>query len=258
MPPLSEALERFEVSAPSHTLRFQQRLARENRWSLAYANRVFREYKRFLYLCMTSPTTQTPSDAVDQAWHLHLCYSRSYWDDLCRDTLQHDLHHGPTQGGPVEDDRYETQYADTLRRYREAFSAPPPADIWPSVEERFDRRHRFVRVNRRDEFVIPKKAVFSAGAVAVTAFFVAGCVAIVDSVILLFVLGIPAVVIYGIVKSVGKGRSVSSGDAGFGAGSYIAGSDDGDGDGGDGGGDGGGGCGGGGCGGGGCGGGGGG
>lgn len=59
---------------------FAARLARENRWSLADAENVIEEYRRFCYLAMTAGHEVTPSDAVDQAWHLHLTYSRDYWE----------------------------------------------------------------------------------------------------------------------------------------------------------------------------------
>jgi hypothetical protein len=64
-------------------MRFVDRLARENGWSGHHAAAVYQEYLRFLYLAGTSAGPLTPSDAVDQAWHLHLLYSRHYWEVLC-------------------------------------------------------------------------------------------------------------------------------------------------------------------------------
>ena len=82
-------------------------------------------------------------------WHLHLLYSRHYWEALCRDTLEMPLHHGPTQGGHAEDRKYHAWYEDTLASYRRFFGEPPK-DLWPAAKERFDERNDFVRVNRRD------------------------------------------------------------------------------------------------------------
>ncbi|MEJ7660653.1 MAG: hypothetical protein WKG07_14075 [Hymenobacter sp.] len=59
-------------------LSFSHRLARDNGWSLAFARRVVLEYKKFVYLAATCGHPVTPSDEVDQAWHLHLVYTRSY------------------------------------------------------------------------------------------------------------------------------------------------------------------------------------
>ena len=59
------------------------RLASENGWSREYAVRVMQEYRRFAFLAVAAGHPVSPSDAVDQAWHLHLVYTRSYWDEFC-------------------------------------------------------------------------------------------------------------------------------------------------------------------------------
>ena len=69
--------------------------------------RAIEEYRRFLLLGVAAGHPVSPSDTVDQVWHLHLTYTRRYWDTLCRDTLGRLLHHEPTQGGAVEDARSE-------------------------------------------------------------------------------------------------------------------------------------------------------
>lgn len=84
------------------SLTFAARLARKNRWSLAEAKLVVEDYRRFCYLAVTAGHEVTPSDAVDQAWHLHLIYSCDYWEEFCPLVLRVDLHHGLTSGGPVE------------------------------------------------------------------------------------------------------------------------------------------------------------
>ena len=66
----------------SHPLTFSKRLARENRWAHWFALDVMEEYKKFLYLMAVSDHPVTPSIEVDQAWHLHLIYTRQYWDDF--------------------------------------------------------------------------------------------------------------------------------------------------------------------------------
>ena len=93
------------------------------------------EYKKFVFLAATSPRPVTPSDAVDQAWHLHLLYTESYWSELCGAVLGRPLHHGPTRGGDAEQRKFGDWYAATLERYEHAFGAPPPRDIWPLPEE---------------------------------------------------------------------------------------------------------------------------
>ena len=74
-------LEEFSFDKPGVDFSFSERLRHENQWSAEYTERVLMEYRRFLYLCVEAGHPVTPSDAVDQAWHLHLCYTRSYWEE---------------------------------------------------------------------------------------------------------------------------------------------------------------------------------
>lgn len=152
------------------SLTFAARLARENRWSTAHAERVIGEYKRFCYLAMTAGHEVTPSDAVDQAWHLHLTYSRDYWQTFCRDVLGAELHHGPTKGGDAEKHRFYIQYAQTLAAYEDAFGTPPPVDIWPDAAQRFRVDPRGVRVNLSAAIVLKRRVALAMG----LAVFVAG------------------------------------------------------------------------------------
>lgn len=82
-------LEAFDIDGPQRpgerpAFAFADRLARENGWSLGFAERVVVEYKKFVFLCMTAGHPCTPSEHVDQAWHLHLAYTRSYWTRMCQ------------------------------------------------------------------------------------------------------------------------------------------------------------------------------
>lgn len=149
-------LEAFQLDVPTHGLVFSERLSRENCWSPSYTRRAIVEYKRFLYLAMTCPHVVCPSDAVDQVWHMHLTYTRSYWNDLCGGVLGQPLHHGPTQGGSDEHVKYFQLYQRTLESYRQSFRADPPADLWPSAQQRFGQDLGFVRVNHHRHWIIPK------------------------------------------------------------------------------------------------------
>lgn len=154
--PLWLRLQAFEFNDAGASLTFTRRLARENGWSVGFATRVVEEYKRFVYLAMTAGHQVTPSDEVDQAWHLHLTYTRSYWDDLCREVLGRPLHHGPTKGGRAEGERFEDQYERTLASYRNAFGEAPPDAVWPPSAIRFGEAAGFVRVNRARAWVLAK------------------------------------------------------------------------------------------------------
>ncbi len=116
---------------------FADRLAEECGWTAETAERALEEYRRFVYLAMTAGHHVTPSVAVDLVWHLHLTYSRSYWDRFCGEVLGRPLHHEPTPGGPRAQERYREQYAATLAAYRKAFGEEPPEVFWPHPDRRF-------------------------------------------------------------------------------------------------------------------------
>lgn len=156
------------------SLTFAARLARENRWSLPHAERVIGEYRRFCYLAMTAGQEVTPSDAVDQAWHLHLTYSRDYWQTFCPEVLRADLHHGPTKGGAAERGRFYQQYAATLAAYETAFGEIPPADIWPSANRRFSVDPKGVRVNFSDGIFLERRVALALGLLVLVAGWLAG------------------------------------------------------------------------------------
>ncbi len=80
-------IESLKVEQSMSSLTFSERLARENLWTKTFSTRVISEYKKYIYLVYLSDTEITPSDEVDQAWHLHLTYTKSYWDDLCKEIL---------------------------------------------------------------------------------------------------------------------------------------------------------------------------
>jgi len=143
----------YSIGPDTAVLSFRDRLARENRWMPDYARRVIREYYRFCFLAMTAGHEVTPSDQVDQAWHLHLTYTRDYWERFCPEVLGAPLHHGPTAGGQDERARYYDQYAETLKSYQEAFNEAPPPDIWSAAAERFGQQPRAFRI-------FPSQAIF--------------------------------------------------------------------------------------------------
>jgi hypothetical protein len=127
-------LETMEIDPPDATTRFHHRLKQYNKWTDEFATRVTKEYRRFLYLAARAGHPVTPSDTVDQAWHLHLIYTRHYWQELCGEILELQLHHEPSAGGTVESNKFERQYEQTIESYKATFGEAPPADIWPVRE----------------------------------------------------------------------------------------------------------------------------
>lgn len=150
-----DRIEAFSFDDEEAVFPFAARLARENDWSPTYTERVIEEYRRFMFLAVVAGHPVTPSDQVDQVWHLHLLYTRSYWDRFCADVLGKRVHHGPTKGGPEEGHKFEQWYDTTLDSYRSIFGAPPP-DIWPLAAIRFGDDLHYVRVNTKQNCVIPR------------------------------------------------------------------------------------------------------
>ena len=147
-----EKLRRFSFDRGGGPRTFAARLAHEQGWSQEFAAQAIEEYRRFLLLfaldaaerpasCEASPAVRiVPSAVVDKVWHLHLLYTQSYWEDLCRYLLGRPLHHLPADGSGGEETALASVYADTLAAYRRTFGHPAPAAVWPGAEPVAPRR----------------------------------------------------------------------------------------------------------------------
>lgn len=153
--PIWAALNDHEIGPAYAALPFAARLARENGWSAAQAERVLAEYKRFCFLAATTGHEVTPSDAVDQAWHLHLTYSRDYWERFCP-LLGRPLHHEPSSGGAASGHHYFERYAETLQSYERVFGEKAPADLWPNAARRLVEDPKARRFHPRDGFLVTR------------------------------------------------------------------------------------------------------
>jgi hypothetical protein len=183
---LYQRIQRFSLDRSDAHLPFSKRLARDNGWTVEYSQRVIDEYKKFAFLAIAAGHPVTPSDQVDQAWHLHLTYTRSYWDEFCAQVLQTSLDHEPTRGGSNEQSKFDCWYAKTLESYEHFFEQPPPAEIWPRAELRFGRDIHFVRVNTQQNWILSKFVVKNSVIALVTlvlAIAIVGCTPlIIDSI----------------------------------------------------------------------------
>ncbi len=181
MPSNSELWQRvhdFQIDRSGVEFPFSARLARENGWSRDKALAAIGEYKRFIYLICVSPSPLTPSEAVDQVWHLHLVYTRSYWAAFCSGVLGRQIHHEPTAGGEHQAVRFREQYAQTCALYEAEFGCAPPAEFWPSVADRFAAAPRLQWTDRRRYWVVPKPAGFGSilwSAAGIPLLFLTGC-----------------------------------------------------------------------------------
>jgi hypothetical protein len=157
-PALWDRLQQFNFDGEDVPFGFVRRLARDNRWSQDFAARVVEEYRKFAYLAVTAGHEVTPSDEVDQAWHLHLTYTRNYWG-VFRECLGTELHHGPTTGTTSDKERFDDNYEKTLATYEREFGVAAPADIWPPAHIRFGEAPYYQRLNTRNRLILPVPSI---------------------------------------------------------------------------------------------------
>lgn len=81
------------------------------------------EYRRFLFRSVVMDHIVTPSEEVDQFWHMQICYTKSYWNELCEKALIRPLHHNQIFGGEYEIQKYRQCYLDSLKSYESYFGA---------------------------------------------------------------------------------------------------------------------------------------
>jgi len=172
--PLQSQLLTFLVGDQDTHSSFIKRLAHENSWPQPRAEQAFEEYKKFLYLGATANGIVTPSDAIDQVWHLHLLYTESYWNDLCGGILRHSFHHGPSKGGKSEEEKFGACYLATIRAYEHNFGTPP-AEFWPTGSQPKTNYQRVDVIALQRNFAakgyLAAALSFIAGALIIAAFF---------------------------------------------------------------------------------------
>jgi len=90
-------------------------------WSLAHANAIETEYRRFLYLMKAFPHVETaPLVDVDTFWHYHILDTMKYARD-CEQAFGYFVHHYPYLGLEGEDG--EEMRQDAGERMRELYES---------------------------------------------------------------------------------------------------------------------------------------
>jgi len=172
-------IQAFDIDGGVAAFPFVKKLARENGWDLGHSEKVIEEYRRFVYLAMVAGHPVSPSDQVDQSWHMHMLYTESYWSRMTVEILPRPLHHGPSKGGSIESQKFDDWYARTLDSYRNEFGEEPPSDVWPPVGSQFSGANACQRVNCRENWIVRKAKVRQLGllfgGVTMLGFIVVGC-----------------------------------------------------------------------------------
>lgn len=133
---MDKALEDFQVACNGDKDIFWQKLAKENRWSLRFSKNAFTEYKKFIYLAKKYGCRVVPSQIVDNVWHLHMTFTKSYWNDLCQDILEMEFHHIPSSQGRDAELLDIACYEKTKALYEKEFGYTPPLLYWPHVQKK--------------------------------------------------------------------------------------------------------------------------
>jgi len=91
-------------------------------WSREKADEIEVEYKRFLYLCVTTGRSIIPTGDIDEFWHKHILDTQKYQED-CERVFGFFLHHFPYIGmrGPEDAENLKSLFAETKDIYQEAF-----------------------------------------------------------------------------------------------------------------------------------------
>ena len=131
---LLKRLADFSLDDPDSSFPFSAKLAKEQGWTPQFTQRAIEEYKRFCYLAVVAGHPVSPSDIVDEVWHLHLTYSYNYWKVFCPEVLQMPFHHHPSKGGVEERAKFDDWVFKTNASYVEAFGEEPPVDIWENAQ----------------------------------------------------------------------------------------------------------------------------
>ncbi|PQA94685.1 hypothetical protein B0A69_09535 [Chryseobacterium shigense] len=123
-------IQSFSLDASDADFPFSKKLAKEERWTLDFAQKAIQEYKKFVYLCCILPNGASPSETVDKVWHMHLIYTQNYWEEFCPKVLKRSLHHHPSKGGSKEKNKHQSWFSDTLKNYHNVFRHEAPEEIW--------------------------------------------------------------------------------------------------------------------------------
>jgi uncharacterized protein (TIGR04222 family) len=137
------------------SLDFLGKLMREQGWSRTKARAAIEEYRKFCFLAVCAGHAVTPSEEVDQVWHLHLTYTVDYWNRFCPQVLGMALHHEGADGKLATRTQHRNGYAETLASYQRRFGVPPE-EFWPASAVRFAPASNYRWVDRRTHWVIPR------------------------------------------------------------------------------------------------------
>lgn len=120
--------------------RFLDNLMSEQLIDANTANKWLLEYRKYLVLAYLTDQMISPSEQVDQVWHLHMTYTQHYRATY-QTLIERDFKHSPSAGGSSEGKKFQNIYGDTLDFYKAVFLMDAPTDVWESVKQRFEMKN---------------------------------------------------------------------------------------------------------------------
>lgn len=150
---LWETIENYDLDEGDAPYSFSMRLAEENQWSMDFTLRAIDEYKKFMFLATVCNHAVAPTDVIDQVWHLHLIYTKSYWIEFCRTILKKDIHHNPARGNEEETNELKDLFQKTLSSYSKYFGSEAPTTFWSHP---IKRKPKYQRIDRNQYYLIKK------------------------------------------------------------------------------------------------------
>lgn len=112
---------------------FWETLAKRQGWTVAFAETVFWEYRKFLHLTLTAPHPVTPPAPIKAAWDLHR--ELAAWRELPEAGEIERRLRGSEFANPAAVDQTRHLYALTFGRY-------PPESVWPTRAKTLKRRRK--------------------------------------------------------------------------------------------------------------------
>jgi uncharacterized membrane protein YgcG len=129
-PSLTDRVKGAFGSTDAFTRAFAAKVAKKHGWSNEFAFLAVREYKKFVFLGVTSHYEVTPSAIIDAVWHEHQLFTRGY-REFCTNTLRRHFDHSPELiASNSQTEVFSAQYLKTLAYYEHEFGTVPPPEIW--------------------------------------------------------------------------------------------------------------------------------
>lgn len=121
---------------------------------------LFVEYKKFLLMNLISEFSIAPSGLVDEVWHLHMLFTREYFD-CCKALKGNIILHVPLiENSQSEKENLKGFYDKTLSLYEELFGVTPDLKFWPSEREE-ENKKRIEEMQLENTFIWINMYVYS-------------------------------------------------------------------------------------------------